>query len=62
MQFKEANRLRDEWGSKPCNHPGIEKEYYWGAQTGDYVCTTCGKAFSSHQEWESSRSDKPQSA
>ncbi len=42
MQFDEAMRRRKAWGDKPCNHPKTEKEYYLGAATGDYVCTTCG--------------------
>lgn len=45
MQNSAARELREEWevkGNKPCTHPHIEKEYYLGAQTGDYVCTTCG--------------------
>lgn len=44
MQFKEALALKKVWGDKPCNHPNVEKEYYLGTATGDYVCTTCGLA------------------
>lgn len=43
MQHNKAQELVKEWGDKPCEHPHIEKEYYLGAQTGDYVCTTCGE-------------------
>ena len=45
MQFDKANDLRKDWreaGNKPCDHPDTDKEYYLGAQTGDYICTTCG--------------------
>jgi hypothetical protein len=45
MQNSDARELQKEWkekGNKPCSHPQIEKEYYLGTQTGDYVCTTCG--------------------
>ena len=33
------------WGNKPCEHPKLEKEYYLGSDTGDYVCTTCIESF-----------------
>lgn len=42
MQLKNALELKKQWGNKPCDHPQLEKEYFQGAQTGDYVCTTCG--------------------
>jgi hypothetical protein len=42
MQNSKANRLQKAWGDKPCDHPHVEKEYYLGAATGDYVCTRCG--------------------
>jgi transposase-like protein len=48
MQIEEADRLRKQWkqlGNEPCNHSHLEKEYYLGASTGDYVCTQCGKSF-----------------
>lgn len=44
MQAKTARRLREAWGDKPCNHPNLEKEYELGSDTGDYVCTSCGKS------------------
>ena len=28
-----------------CEHPTIEKEYYFDSPTGDYLCTKCGDAF-----------------
>lgn len=44
MQMKEAAESRERWGGKPCDHPNLDKEYELGTATGDYVCTTCGKA------------------
>jgi hypothetical protein len=52
MQAKDANRLRQKWGDKPCTHPKFDKEYDLGAQTGDYVCTTCGEAFWRDDYWK----------
>lgn len=50
MQNDKAQQLQRSWGDKPCEHKSVEKEYFLGAQTGDYVCTTCGKNFFSRQE------------
>ncbi len=58
MQFEEANRLREKYEGKPCEHPAIAKEYYLGAQTGDYRCTTCGETFASRREWEELQSQR----
>jgi hypothetical protein len=47
MQIEKAIELRRRWiakGDPPCDHPHLDKEYDLGADTGDYVCTTCGKA------------------
>lgn len=44
MDIQEAQRLREAWGDRPCNHPSLDKEYDHGAATGDYVCTQCGEA------------------
>lgn len=43
MQTNKAAELRRIWGNKTCDHPNLEKEYYNGASTGDYVCTQCGE-------------------
>ena len=45
MQFDEAIRLRESWQGKSCNHLSIEKEYYLGSDTMDYICSQCGKEF-----------------
>ena len=45
MQASEGEYLRKLWeakGNPPCSHPEVTKEYIWGADTGDDVCTTCG--------------------
>jgi len=42
MDVQDAEKIRKQWGDKPCDHPHLEKEYYLGAATGDYVCTQCG--------------------
>lgn len=43
MQMKEVRELRKRWAGKPCDHPNLDKEYDLGSDTGDYVCTTCGR-------------------
>lgn len=48
IDFGEANKLEDDWkkkGSPPCEHPSIDKEYQFGASSGDYRCLTCGTEF-----------------
>ena len=49
MQIEEAKSLRQKWeqqGDQLCKHLQIDKEYYRGTHTMDYVCTVCGKEFS----------------
>lgn len=55
MQIEEAETLRVGYKGKFCLHPNIDREYSLGSHTGDYVCTTCGKTFSSKEEWERER-------
>ncbi len=43
MQLEKAKNLREQWGDKHCDHPSTEKEYFLGSDTGDKVCSTCGK-------------------
>lgn len=53
MGIERAKRLKKEWESKlkkdpelKCTHSnGLEKEYYFGMQTGDYICPICGETF-----------------
>ena len=60
MQARDVAQLQEEWGEKPCNHAHVEKEYYLGADTGDYVCITCGKEFTSREEAERERQKQRQ--
>ncbi len=46
MEYYAAQKLKDSWGEKPCDHPHLEKEYYSGAFLINYVCIRCGKEFS----------------
>ena len=31
MEYLVAQKVKEEWGDKPCDHPVLEKEYYVGA-------------------------------
>ena len=61
MQLEEARALEAGWGKKPCDHPQTEKEYYLGTATGDYVCTTCGKAFWGDKKDEEKKTEEKRS-
>jgi uncharacterized Zn ribbon protein len=37
-------------GDKPCVHPSFEKEYYLGADTMDFVCSSCGAEFTRNEK------------
>ena len=52
MQMEKAARLRQEWGDKACDHPALVKEYFFGTQTSDYLCTTCGRGFTPEEATE----------
>lgn len=58
MQMDKAIELRKAWGNKLCSHPNFDKEYYLGADTGDYVCTTCGCSFTKQEREKLSTSIK----
>ncbi len=60
MQSKRAAEIRQKWGSKKCDHPKFDKEYYLSAQTGDYICMQCGNCFTREEvkEIESKRNKK----
>lgn len=58
MQFNDADKLRESKNGSGCKHTRIEKEYYLGTHTGDYVCSSCGKNYMSRNEWEKDRSQK----
>lgn len=50
MQSEEAKNRRLEWGNKHCDHPNFVKEYYFGAQTGDFICSQCGREFTKEEK------------
>lgn len=52
MQYEKAMRLQEDWGNKYCPHPSFQKEYYLSSQTGDHICTQCGKIFTSQEKDE----------
>ncbi len=52
MEYLVAQKLKEEWGDKPCDHPVLEKEYYVGAFLINYVCTSCGREFTIAQKLE----------
>jgi hypothetical protein len=52
MEYYSAQKIRDEWGNKHCDHPHIEREYYAGAFLTNYVCVFCGKEFTIAQKLE----------
>ena len=52
MEYFEAQKIKESWDKKPCEHPHIEKEYYAGAFLINYVCTQCGKEFSIAEKLE----------
>jgi hypothetical protein len=52
MKHSEAKKLRDAWGEKPCDHKQIDKEYYLGADTMDFVCIICGQEFTLKEKQE----------
>ena len=48
MQAHQGELLRKEWESKGnphCLHPVLDKEYMRSVDTGDHICTTCGRSF-----------------
>ncbi len=51
MQMTDAGKLRKMNDGENCKHINAEKEYYLGAQTGDYACRQCGETFSSKESW-----------
>ena len=52
MQRKQATKLQQEWGGKPCEHPAFAKEYDLGKRTGNSVCTQCGAILSFRERAE----------
>ena len=38
-----SDKKEPESKKVPCRHLHLRKEYYLGAQTGDYICLDCGE-------------------
>ena len=45
MEYNVAQKVKETWGKKPCDHPTREKEYYVGAFLVNWICVKCGKEF-----------------
>jgi hypothetical protein len=52
MEYVVAQKLKDSWDKKPCEHTHFEKEYYAGAFLINWVCTQCGHEFTISQKLE----------
>jgi hypothetical protein len=52
MEYYSLQKIKDDWGDKPCDHPTLEKVYYTGAFLTVYCCTSCGKEFTISQKLE----------
>lgn len=50
MKMDAAQKLRDEWGDKICDHPRYDAEYSdTGMSNGDYICVACGRVLNDQQ-------------
>jgi hypothetical protein len=58
MEQKRAERLREQWENKKCDHPEIVREYQYGIATKMYVCITCGNEFNA-EEYIKARKPRP---
>ncbi len=52
MEYFAQQKLKEEWGMKPCSHPHLEKVFYSGAFLINYACTLCGKEFTIAEKME----------
>lgn len=52
MEYYATQKIREEWGDKPCDHPRLEKMYYSGAFLISYVCVRCGREFTIAQKMD----------
>ena len=50
MEFSKSQKLKEEWGNKPRDHPGFEKVYFTGAFLLNYSCIQCGADFTISQK------------
>jgi hypothetical protein len=58
MEYYAAQKVKEAWAKKPCDHPHLEKEYYSGAFLINWVCTRCGKEFTISQKLEKDQDQK----
>jgi hypothetical protein len=58
MEYYAAQKVKDAWGKKPCDHPHLEKEYYSGAFLINWICTLCGKEFTIAEKLEMDQTRK----
>lgn len=59
MEYYPAQKVKELWGKKPCDHPNIEREYYAGAFLTNYICTQCGEEFTIAEKLEIDEERKP---
>lgn len=52
MEYFAAQRLKESWGKKTCDHPRLEKVYYVGAYLINYACVQCGADFTIAQKMD----------
>jgi hypothetical protein len=52
MEYFAAQKLKESWGNKPCDHLRLEKVYYVGAFLINYCCVRCGADFTIAQKME----------
>ncbi len=52
MEYYAAQKLKEQWGNKSCDHPGFEKVYFTGAFLLNYACIRCGADFTIAQKME----------
>jgi len=52
MEYYTSEKIKEEWGKKPCDHPSLEKIYYTGAFLTVYCCTQCAQEFTIAQKLE----------
>ena len=52
MEYSVAQKIKEAWGKKPCDHKNLEKEYYVGAFLTNWICTQCGKEFTISEKLE----------
>jgi hypothetical protein len=50
MQNSKAQEIREKWGEEQYSHPFLEKEYYLGANTLDFICSVCGQEFTKEEK------------